>query len=68
MIVFLAKIILSIKLVLKCCWNLLQGLISPTSLLDPFTGADPKSAKRQSSHQCFFAFWDLRAKKQLIEC
>jgi hypothetical protein len=32
-----------------------QGSISPTCLREAFTCQDPKSAKRQSSHQCLFA-------------
>ncbi len=32
-----------------------KGLISPTCLCAAFTLADPKSAKRQSSHQCLFS-------------
>jgi len=39
------------------------GLISPTSIHEDFTLVDPKSAKRQSSHLCFFALlWSLWVK------
>jgi len=38
------------------------GLILPSWLRIAFTHEDPKSAKRQSSHQCLFDLLDLRAK------
>jgi len=38
-----------------CDWNVEQGLISPKCLRAAFTRADPKSARRQSSHKCLFA-------------
>jgi len=45
----------------KVCGH--QGLISPTFSRAAFMPADPKSAKRQSSHQCLFALLgSMRAK------
>ncbi len=41
----------------NCWWNWPQGLISPACLLTAFMHADPKSQKRQSSYQCFFALF-----------
>ncbi len=35
------------------------GSILPSCLQAAFTCADPKSAKRQSSHLCILRFWDL---------
>ena len=43
------------------------GLISPTCLWAAFTQADPKSAKGQTSHQCFLVFWDLLKQKLLVK-
>jgi len=42
----------SLILVLVCC---VLRSISFTCFFEPFTCADPKSAKRRSSHKCLFA-------------
>jgi len=60
---FFGKIILAQKLLAKCFWNWRQVSISQTCLRVAFTCADPKSAKRQSHHQCLFALlWSLCVK------
>jgi hypothetical protein len=38
----------------ECQLHKFQGSISPNVLLAAFRQADPKSATRQSSQQCFF--------------
>jgi len=50
----LPKRLLYKKTLVKCWWNWHLRLISPTCLPEAFTFEDPKSAKRQSRHQCLF--------------
>jgi len=42
------------------------GIDFKTCLHAAFTCADPKSPKRQSSHRCLFALFDLRAQELLV--
>ncbi len=44
------------KLYVKCLWNWLKGPIWSTCLSAATMRIDPKTAKRQSSHQSFYAF------------
>ncbi len=49
----------------------IQGSISPTWLYATFTCADPKRAKRLSSHQCIFALLESarvkNARKMMVK-
>jgi len=43
------------------------GFISLTCLCTAFTGADPQSAKRQSSHQCHFVLLGYASVKAALK-
>ncbi len=70
-ILFARKIcinLLSEKLLVKCWWNWSPEVnLTNNILLTAFTHEDPKSAKKQSSHQSYLLIRDLGSQKLLLE-